>query len=571
LSNSSLPELEIQAAPQVKAVCSSVSIDILRTIARTEPLLTECLDDLVTSETRAIENSLFESGFNFFSAVLQLFKHAKTVNELPLLELYDSQFSIALRFGFTDFSFSGQFLFDYLSFHEKNLREHPDNFLTVLNSYISGFENCQANSDSYFAVASLFCDIARSNAFVRSKSSEILPKLETSFQKVVKELIQTFKNGNSVKVSVFRAEKAHFYGYLLMSFVWLHAAFGDRSLSVLLLEFLVNEIEGGSESWRVVTAVNALSVFFEHFPADSLSLSAVQKSLNVVVKTNSELLPQFLKSVTRFELDRKTWQDLLTICLENCFDFATLARLLGRDPDPGASLAVVERVFRRGSNDPKSLALLTLTIRKSWRVLLRLLLEQQVFDVQFRLTLLRRVLKAAETIGDHEVTKVADILFVLFKRGGMTVLADLVIERPGVAYAILSVDGFQRVCLLCERDQKNCPAFLQFLALVVERCPLVEGDREKIAATALRCVVRFGVEVAAPGLRLGAMCGREMRGEFGKLSGREQQMVVQAAERCVAKSTIRKNALNLKQFGERKAVSRKASSDDDEWETLETD
>jgi hypothetical protein len=151
----------------------------------------------------------------------------------------------------------------------------------------------------------------------------------------------------------------------------------------------------------------------------------------------------------------------------------------------------------------------------------------------------------------------------------MSVLAAVGIERPDVAYTILRADGFQRVCLLCERDQKNSPAFLQFLGLVAERCPLVKADRDKIVATALRCVVLFGSDVAAAGLRLCAMCGREMRGEFGRLSGREQQMVVQAAERFVAKSAIRRNALNLKQFGERRALAKKASSDDDEWETLE--
>jgi hypothetical protein len=63
LSNGSLPNLEIESAIHVKAVCSSTAIELLRTIAVTEPLLNECLDEVVTSTARAIENSLFHTGF----------------------------------------------------------------------------------------------------------------------------------------------------------------------------------------------------------------------------------------------------------------------------------------------------------------------------------------------------------------------------------------------------------------------------------------------------------------------------------------------------------------------------
>jgi hypothetical protein len=55
LSNGSLPNIEIESAIHVKAVCPSIAIELLRTIAMTEPLLNECLDDVATSATRDCE------------------------------------------------------------------------------------------------------------------------------------------------------------------------------------------------------------------------------------------------------------------------------------------------------------------------------------------------------------------------------------------------------------------------------------------------------------------------------------------------------------------------------------
>jgi hypothetical protein len=585
LSNGSLPDLEIESAIHVKAVCSLISVELLKTIAKTEPLLSECLDDLVSSATRAIENSLFDSGFLFFSTLLDLFKQTRTANGVPLLELYDSQFSIAVRVGFSELLVAGDFLFAYLLFHEHNLRTRPADFSTVVSSYLSGFEACEARNDSYFALASLFADVVRTSEFLRSKASHILPRFEAALEPIVLSAVHTLSaSADLVTISTFGSAKARYYRYLLVSFAWLHATIGDRSHALCLVEFLVAEIAASPDEWRLRGAIDALSICFEYLPPGSVPVPIIDRAVAVVSKLSSfnfnGARQAFLGAVSRLALDHSsdTWSGVLSLCINSCFDYRTIARLIGKTPVRDNAMCVIDKLFERGQSDVQCLSLLTITMPVAWQRQLDLLCGGTAFSAAFRLQVMTRVLKVADDISGNE-SRVSDFFFGLFKRGGMNALAAVVIARPSIAYSILSVDNFSHIRLLCERDVKNCDAFLQFLLLVLEKCQLQETHAELIATTAMKCVLTHGSdpqrgrEVIGTALRLvygiDLQLPNSIRRCFAGFTAREQQMLVRAIDSYVTRVEVRKNALTLKQFSDRTTPTRRGSSDGEDWQTLD--
>ena len=93
---------------------------------------------------------------------------------------YDSQFSIAVRFGFqSDMALSGSFLIKYLSFHFENLKQRPEEFQTVLNSYVRVLTTCKQRNFAFLSIASSMCSIARQNTsvfkLIESFSEESVP------------------------------------------------------------------------------------------------------------------------------------------------------------------------------------------------------------------------------------------------------------------------------------------------------------------------------------------------------------------------------------------------------------
>ena len=591
LSNGSLPNLQIESSMAVKAVCASVSNIILPVIAKTEPFLNECLDDLMTSATRAIENGIMESSYAFFCNVLKLFKGFKSENGLQLLELYDSQFSIGLRHGFTDMTYTGDFLFDYLRFHETNLRTQPENFLTVTNCYVKGITQCETRNDAFYAVASLICDIARTNKFIYERIEGSLPGLEKDFSLVVREAMATFYRDppDYVQVSVFRVAKEKYYEHILVSYIWLHSLFSECIDAATILDFLNKELESSPEEWRVNAATEALAASFKYFSEDAIPSDVLKKTVQVVVEVNKkkpqllrETLPLFLMIASERNLEpgSELWTMVFNLCLESCFESSTIARLIGKHPRPETCEQIAKKVFEVGQCDDKSLALLTIVMEHAWKTELQLLYTTPRFDNKFKLKLLTRIMKTTDSIAGDE-QKIAELYFALFKRGGMNDLAQILIEKPLIAYAILSVDGFQRACEFCEKDVQNCAAFIQFLNLAVSQCQLTEQEYNRLMLTAMKCATNLGAdpqkgrEILETTFRLiidiNSRCDSLMRRAFSELNEREQQIIVQLLEKHVARTKVRQNALNLKQFSTRAPTRQRGmdSSDDEEWQALE--
>jgi hypothetical protein len=98
---------------------------------------------------------------------------------------------------------------------------------------------------------------------------------------------------------------------------------------------------------------------------------------------------------------------------------------------------------------------LAIALRTAWRTEFDLLCCLLTFDIPFRLKLMARILKTADDMS-NEASGIADCFFALFKRGGLHAIATV------VASLILVVEGFRRICLLCEENIKTATHFCSF-------------------------------------------------------------------------------------------------------------
>lgn len=212
-----MPSAPVEANKIVKICASEVSLIILPALAKSLPLMTECLDDIVTSATRAIETKyvpIIRPAFQLNSLILSTFEHEKTEQGNRLLELYDSQFSIAVRVGFQiDLSLSSSFLISFMDFHLENLQTQPEDFQTVLNSYINGLMECKQKVPSFFWISCSLCSIAKLNPDVFETIKPFLGELLPELAPILSNYIQMRKveDKNREKLHQFRMNFSQFF------------------------------------------------------------------------------------------------------------------------------------------------------------------------------------------------------------------------------------------------------------------------------------------------------------------------------------------------------------------------
>lgn len=590
LTNASLPDLQIESSMALRCICSQISSVLLKPIAESNPFMNECLDDLMTSSARAIETSdlvVMKNSYKFLCQVLELFKDTNSGNGLPMLELYDSQFSIAVRHGFQiDLSLSGEFLLNYFAYHRHNLLKRPLDFKTVLNGYTEGLDSCKQRNDYFYSLAAhLFC-VAYKNEVVYEYVQNLGAKLVKDFGNVVKECIRLLEVDppNHVSISQIRAKKSNYFNELLISYVWLHSKFEPPTDDSALIEFFVHEIETCTESWRRIASLNSLTVALQYLPVDTIKLSTIEKAVSVVVKIHEQTpqllsgsLPSFLRNVSKRNLVRGSpvWESVLDLMLNASFDCVTVAHLIGNHPVEAHSSEVVEKVFSSCKNDEKTMALLTILLDVAWQKELSLIFNSK-FDFHFKIKLLQRLLKKAKNVDGFE-EKISEFFFIVFKKGGMNALAQVILNNPEVATKILNWDSCRHFCDICSKDIQNIPVFLQFINLAYNKCELSEESMKDVCQCILKAIVDYGKdvqkgrEITECGIRIILAAQQKygfMKELFLELTEREQQMLIIFIENNVQKASKKKNVA-LKQFSTSRKRITNDSSEDEEWQTLE--
>lgn len=334
LASNVLPETGIESAPIVKRCCLESAVFILDILSKSEPLMTENLDDIITIITRAIETRktiLLKDAYLLLTDVIKKFENRITtvsnsnVNSdgIRLLLLYDSQFSIAVRTGFIcNLQYSGKFLIEYLHFHLEDLKTRPEDFENVLNSYIKGLMTCTQRTYAYYAVAAHLICLARENKIVfeminridevsienENKNANTSPQKDNrnlSFaMSIITQLCEIFSISMALwrstppdwqQISQFRTNYASFYRDIVVAFVWLQGVLGTEFISLQsIIDFECDELSNCTESWRVLAAFDVVTTAFLVTP-QKIKHEQIEK-VTQSVKKASERFPQLLSS-----------------------------------------------------------------------------------------------------------------------------------------------------------------------------------------------------------------------------------------------------------------------------------
>ena len=309
LANGALPFTEdaaIEAVRKVK-ICAlniiSIILSLLNKIDPSKNFPIEFLTDIMTSVIRAIETrkkSLASKAYAILNRIIEMFKDKlqmsnynevqesdkalKKHEQVHILSLYDSQFSIAVRYGFQmDLTISGEFLVSFLWFHLENLKTRTSLMKVILDSYVKGLEKCKQRTIQYVCIAACIADIAREHPVLFDEVKTFVMKAMPLFADVIRESMSIFGIGNNkIKkqnpetktsisldnnnnedettvgsdsvvqpdwqaISKFRTNYSEYYGDLLSSFVWflkklnLESKFNIELTNIL--QFCIDEIE----------------------------------------------------------------------------------------------------------------------------------------------------------------------------------------------------------------------------------------------------------------------------------------------------------------------------------------
>lgn len=608
LSASAIPntgDATIEADYLVKNCALSVAKTMLPILSKSRPLLTECLDDVMTSTTRAIETGkeeLVQLSFQLMHMIIVQFEGVITDDGSRLLELYDSQFAIAVRFGFhSDLALSGPFLIKFLSFHYDNLKNRPEEFMTVLTGFVNGLTVCKQRTFAYYNISSHLCSIARQNEAVFKLTVAFSEKLVPDFGEIIKHSMTLWRGKPTWReVAQFRLDYENFYRELTTSFVWLQHHFKLDIIKIAdLVDFFIGEIMTCTESWRILSAFEALAATFMYYDDEiteenvANAISAVRKASQLSSQLLSYALPSFLLSCSRLIKpgNDETWEHLIEFALKSTFSLESLAHLVMKGPTHAVdNLAeeISDNVLKELKNNSvdtlKAVAFFAVLFSRSASSASKLTKKVYADEdlkhhhLQFVLDLSKRALLAK---GDVDRKVISEFAWKNFMKGGMVFLADLLIADSEIGAEVVSSDDFKTMEELCANDINNVVVFMQFIRLAIisiEKSSLPKKHEILAAAAKIAIVVisNFGTDVQRGKDIVSTAVNviqdvkkideSAVKDAFNAASQRQKQTTVQSTEKQISKLETRKKVRTLKTFG---TIRKRERNDDDEWQSLD--
>ncbi|KAK8887078.1 hypothetical protein M9Y10_038114 [Tritrichomonas musculus] len=335
--------VKIGASDNVKLCMLKVAREILPLLLKTYPLLNEALDDLMTSLTRAVESrqpDIQQVAYPLIKQVVTDFGKIKnSENGMPIIGLYDIMFASAVKIGFYNLDVSGDFVLSFLNFHingirgslkgiladDKNVESDNkksaimvmnssyDEFVSILDYFVSGFKECDHKTWHYHAIASKLTLIAIQKPEFRKKLQDFFPRFEKDFSSIIFKAGKLWNEDppNDAEIGKFRLNYSSFFSELLESFIWINAFLAEKGKKKKknvnleeeeeeeenekvksikpnqFLTFLLSEITNGRyinndelenednddededdttpiEEWRVISAFSALGAMIEY-------------------------------------------------------------------------------------------------------------------------------------------------------------------------------------------------------------------------------------------------------------------------------------------------------------------
>jgi hypothetical protein len=600
-SNPGFGAATVEPTTFVKQCALRVLDALLPTLAGREPLQTECLDDLMTSTIRAIEASsdLHELAYGILGSVIGHFRTRRTEGQGRLLELYESQFSIASRYAFpTSVDVSFRFLIAYVDFYCDDFAHNKQSILGLLDDYVQGLQGVAEKTTGFFALCSKLCVLSRNFDEVFGRFRDFLAALAPSFSQLVLDSID-FRAvaADWMKISNYRAKMSPFYADLLPSFVWLQHLFpADPVLvtNVTMISFFLLEMTYSSEAWRIFAAFAALVSVIQYAgnvldaPVfGSIVHACADASVKHAVLLRS-LIPGFLHfaalQLERVGDDVDIWNDLFTILAANECDAETLARFL-RHPRASERCAdFAEFVLRElsGGTIGEDEAVSLLTVLFEIKEAIPLIARSVSRPVGFAMAVLSRAVLRCES---EEVVRAATRFAVEhFTEGGMELMGKVLVRRPRLGIEMLARGGIGEVLKGVRRSAESAKTSMQFMALVLAKTA-GERTRAEVAVQAARAAIwaiarwggdrRLGRAVAGEAVRVVRDAERVHRGgmrrAFAETAAADRETCVAAMDGIVAAAKMAGSRLGLKKFSSQRILRKSRRPEEGEWRTLEID
>lgn len=528
ITSNALPltgKFTIESNDCVKQCALRLTIFLVPLIVRTDPLVSEYLDDIMTSITRAIEtnrNMLTNSAYQLLLTVILNFENVHSEGGQRILELYDSQFSIAIRYAFqNDLTYSAPVLIKYIDFKLTDIRSNSDEFKALFAIYIEGLASVKNyNSGVYFTLATHICHIVETHDYLFDLMKSYKELLIVQLCEVISISKALWKSDPQDWEQIFNFRKnfSSSYSDILVSFIWLQSKQEDSVLMPVdnMFSFYVDEISNGSEYWRVSAAFSALTAILT-FTKDATgqissskindAMNAAQKAKEVSPKLSSEKIPAFMKSVAalsstsrRSQNDQNekvsiNWKQMFSFIVSNKFDLQSFSNLINeaQASDIQSEFDTIVKTIKsnyvhshnnnndNNINDDQCIALFTLLMDKSdelINIIIEFLsenAESKIFaPIKFKLyrRLLKRckVLKKSddgeknivETTVEKVLPSLALFAWANFKHGGMDFISQVMIENPPVGIKMLISNDLKILTELALTDAINCEVYIQF-------------------------------------------------------------------------------------------------------------
>ncbi|OHS96824.1 hypothetical protein TRFO_09710 [Tritrichomonas foetus] len=518
----------IEPTPEVKESCLKVATYIVPHIANQKKLNTENLDDLISSVCRATETdrvTLQEAAFPTLQKVIDLFKDRITEEGQRLLDLYDSQFSMAVKVGFrVNLAVSGGFLSNYLTFNTDNMQNDPENCSAILVVYLAGLRECPQRSNSYFSLATHLCTVARKYPPLCELIQPFLKTLTPIFYELVTQEMHLWNPTSDWRaLSRFRTLAQSFFIELLPAFVWLQSITETVMDIDVLTSFILVEMMKGKEPWIAQAAFESLPVVIDAF-GSKISPQLLELSISIAsgyIKNNSSFLSTFeallIDSAAHITGDSeydKIRTNILSLALGlKTFSPQIFAHLLKSDFRKTLKFytPAIFNVILTNWNNKAINALIVVLFTHSPAVIggsIIKTIENKIVPSEFKIEVITRGLLLSK--GGIPLDFISRFCIGTFKKGAMHMIGRIIVEREDVGIALLSEGAAKAAFLLSSVEKGNCRAYLRFIQLslnVLEKNTSISTKFARSAVIlALTVASKFGGDVTRLGHQILCQC-----------------------------------------------------------------
>jgi hypothetical protein len=592
----------IEPSPEVKQTCLEIANFIVPMIAEAPVLSTENLDDLISAVSRATETdrlSLQEAAFPPLQKVIELFSARVTDEGQRVLDLYDSQFSSAVKTGFrVNLAISNGFLSSYLTFNTDNMTVDPENCATILVRYLAGLQECAQRTTSYFALATHLCTVGRKYPPLREHIQPFLKTLTPIFSELVLQDMQLYRAASDWRdLSRFRSLASTFYRELLPAFVWLQKV-SEVVIDVeVLVSFLLVQLKSRREAWIKSSAFDAVPVAVKSF-GDRMSPAildlAIRVSRDYFVENKQSVNPatwtELLSDAAALVQPRSGYDGVRELILGLVVGapkllhsiVAVLLRSDERRTLSKFSAGIVRRVLSEWKEQP-TVPLLTILFNHTPAVIgqaLEATLAQRSLPIEFQIDVV--LIGLLHSKGNLPIDSISRFVIGGFKKGAMHMVGRVLVEHEDVGVALLADGAAKAAFLLSAVEKGNARAYLRFIQLCVGVLKKHGTIGIRFAECAIRLAVttiaKYGGEKLIYGRQIVTQCiyvikdaidvlGERRSGAlFSTLPIQERESTVEFISASIRAAEQRKKTENLVSFSRSERSNKQG-----EWQALDAE